>query len=427
MRAELLSVGTELLLGQIVDTNAAYLAQKLALAGIDLYFKTTVGDNWERISQALKNALARADLVITTGGLGPTEDDLTKEVIADVLGLRLILHQESLDALEFYFARRGITMAANNRKQALIPEGARPIPNPRGTAPGIIVERGGKTIIAMPGVPREMKGMMEDSVMPFLATLQDPQSSPPILKSRILRIAGIGESSVAEKVADILAAQSNPTIAPLAHTGEVHLRITAKAADEHQADRLIGDVEAKLRDRLGEAVFGTDEDTLEEVVGRLLRRHRLTLSVAESCTGGLVAHRITNIPGSSDYFRGGIVSYSVQMKTELLGVPAEVVHTFGTVSSQVAMEMARAARRLTGSDLALAVTGNAGPATEPAPGAQKAGEVGLIFAGLATTEPDKDHWQRFNFVHDRITNKNWAAQAALNMLRLHLQNHAPNL
>ncbi|MCL4515104.1 MAG: competence/damage-inducible protein A [Firmicutes bacterium] len=420
MRAELLSVGTELLLGQIVDTNAAYLAQKLAQVGIDLYFKTTVGDNWDRISQALKNALARADLVITTGGLGPTGDDLTKEVIAEVLDAGLILDQDSLDALESYFTRRGIAMAPNNRKQALIPDCARPIPNPRGTAPGIIAQKGGKMIIAMPGVPREMKGMMEDTVMPFLATLPEPQSGAKILKSRVLRIAGIGESSVEDKVADLLAAQNNPTVAPLAQTGEVHLRITAKAADEQEADGLIGEVEARLRERLGEAVFGVDEETLEEVVGRLLRQRRLTLAVAESCTGGLVAHRLTNIPGSSDYFRGGIVSYSVEMKTGLLGIPGEVIGRFGTVSREVALEMARAARRIAGADLALAVTGNAGPATEPTPDGRGEGEVGLVFIGLATPDARKDGWQRFNFVQDRATNKQWAAQAALNMLRLRL-------
>jgi nicotinamide-nucleotide amidase len=319
MNAEILTVGTELLLGQIVDTNAAFIAERLAEAGIDVYFKTTVGDNPSRIEAALRQALQRAQVVLCTGGLGPTEDDLTRDVVAAVTGRPLCLDPALLAQIQARFARRGIPMAKNNERQAQVPEGAEVLENPRGTAPGLLLRvEPDRTIVLLPGVPAEMRPMLTETVLP---RLREAYGLKGRIRSRVLRTTGVSESRVDELLGDLWA-ERNPTIALLARSGEIHVRLTAKAETEAELTRLLDVREAQVRERLGDIVFGRDEESLEVVVGRLLLARRLTLAVAESCTGGLVGHRMTNVPGSSAYFDRGVVVYSNQAKTDLLGVPA---------------------------------------------------------------------------------------------------------
>ncbi|HBR33262.1 MAG TPA: competence/damage-inducible protein A, partial [Firmicutes bacterium] len=297
MRAEIISVGTELLLGEILDTNAAFLSRELAAVGIELYHRTTVGDNDGRLRQALEEALDRADLVITSGGLGPTTDDLTKETVAAVLGLPLVLDQPSRQSIEEYFAQAGRKMTENNYKQALIPEGGEALPNPKGTAPGVAVRKGEKLIICLPGPPRELVPMFRSYVLPKIQG-----ESRGVIRSRLLRLSGMGESVLAEEIADLLAEQTNPTLAPLASDGEVRLRITAHAKTQAAAEARIAEMETKLRRRLGQNIYGADDDSLEAVVVALLRERGQTLAVAESCTGGLLADRLTDVPGASVVF-----------------------------------------------------------------------------------------------------------------------------
>ncbi|MBI3080530.1 MAG: competence/damage-inducible protein A, partial [candidate division NC10 bacterium] len=315
MNAEILTVGTELLLGQIVDTNAAFIAERLAEAGIDVYFKTTVGDNPSRIEAALRQALQRAQVVLCTGGLGPTEDDLTRDVVAAVTGCPLRLDPTVLAQIRARFARRGVPMARNNERQAQVPEGAEVLENPRGTAPGLLLRLDpDRTVILLPGVPAEMRPMLTETVLP---RLREAYGLKGRIRSRVLRTIGVSESKVDELLGDLWA-ERNPTIALLARSGEIHVRLTAKAETEGELTHLLDDREAQVRERLGDIVFGRDEEILEVVVGRLLLARRLTLAVAESCTGGLVGHRITNVPGSSAYFDRGVVVYSNQAKTSLL-------------------------------------------------------------------------------------------------------------
>jgi len=373
MRAELVSIGTELLLGQIVDTNAAYLAAKLAEIGVGVYFKTTVGDNLERARLALEQALARSDALVCTGGLGPTADDVTSEAVAALTGTQLVLHQPSLDHIQRLFHHRQLPLLDSHRKQALIPSGALPLPNPVGSAPGYILELRGKLIAALPGVPSEMRAMAEESLLPYLA---ERTGGELVIKSRVLRFAGIGESMLEERTRELFASE-NPTIAYLAQPGEAHLRITARAASRSQADAMIAAMQQAVLERLGEAYFGADQDTLESAVGARLRQLGLTLATAESCTGGLLGDRITNIPGSSAYYQGGVVSYSNRAKVELLGVPSPVIAAHGAVSAETALAMAGGARARLRADLALAITGVAGPG-----GGTAAKPVGLVYLAL---------------------------------------------
>ncbi|MGH2406116.1 MAG: competence/damage-inducible protein A, partial [bacterium] len=328
MRAELISVGTELLLGQITDTNAAYLARLLATHGVDVLHKQTVGDNLERVRAAVDLALARADLVVMTGGLGPTEDDLTAEAVALAAGLPLVFDQAVADIIAGFFAQRRRTAPESIFRQARIPSGAQVIPNRRGTAPGLVVPTSGRTIFMFPGVPHEMEGLVADGLIPWL----EARMKGDVIRSRVLRIAGLGESVVEERVRDLIHG-SNPTVAPLAKLGEVHLRITAKGTREATAG-LIADAEAGLRARLGEAVFGTDEQSLHEATARLLIERGLTLAVAESCTGGLIASRLTEVPGASAFLKAGFVPYSNEAKTRDLGVPLELIAEHGAVSAE---------------------------------------------------------------------------------------------
>ena len=409
MRAEILSVGTELLLGQITDTNAAYIARELAALGIDLYFKQTVGDNPSRIQEAVRLALSRADAILITGGLGPTEDDLTVDAVASALGEELVEDPAVTEHVRRFFAARGRVPTPNVFKQALVPRSARVIPNTRGTAPGIHLERDGRMLFIMPGVPYEMEGMMQDYVVPALKA----RTGGEVIRSVVLRVTGEGESAVEMRIKDLLAA-TTPTIAPYAKLGEVHLRLTSKGSEQAIAAQLT-EGERLVRERLGELIYGRDDETLERVVGELLIARRATLSVAESCTGGLLAQRITSVPGSSTYFIEGIVAYSNEAKTALLGVPRETLEADGAVSAPVAEAMAQGIRARAMTTYALSITGIAGPGggTEEKP-------VGLVYLGLADEGGTQHRRLTFGAQAGRAGIRHLAAQAALNLLRLHI-------
>ncbi|ADL12992.1 competence/damage-inducible protein A [Acetohalobium arabaticum] len=411
MRAEIVSIGTELLLGQIVDANSAYIAEKLADLGIDLYYQMTVGDNQERLQKVLKRSLEHSDIVITTGGLGPTDDDLTREAVAEVMGVDLIKDEKLEEQIRGFFAELEREMTVNNLSQAYLPAGAEPIINSRGTAPGIIIERNGKTVISMPGVPPEMKQMMNKKVIPYL---HDKAGSKELIKSKVLRVCGYGESSLETEIKDILDSQTNPTVALLSDKAEVHLRLTAKAGNQKMADNLINQVEAELRERLGDDIFGIDDETMEKVVGDRLREEVLTLAVAESCTGGLIGHRITNVSGSSDYFKQGVVVYSNQAKKDLVQVKEETLSEYGAVSRETACEMAEGVKELADTDLGIAVTGIAGPT-----GGSEEKPVGLVYMGLA--DDKKVGSFKFKFHGSRKQIKYLTSQYTLDKLRRYLE------
>jgi nicotinamide-nucleotide amidase len=403
-----ISVGTELLLGQITDTNATYICQRLAECGLPVYFRQTVGDNFQRVQEAFRLAWSRAELVVFTGGLGPTEDDLTKEAVAAALGAELVEDPDSLAHLEQFFARRGRTMTPNQRRQALIPKGAVAIPNRWGTAPGVFWEVDGRVVVMVPGVPREMRGMVDEFVVPELR--RRGWVGEEVIRSRVLRTVGIGEGQLEEMIRDLIHT-TNPTVAPLAHVGEVHLRITARGAPEEVA-HLLDEAEARLRDRLGDAVYGVDNQTLDEVVGTLLRQAGLRVAVAESCTGGLVGERLTAVPGSSAYFLGGVVAYSNEAKVQLLGVARALLEQFGAVSAEVAEAMARGVREAFRADVGVAVTGIAGPG-----GGTEAKPVGRVFLALADEQGCRSARSDFGEEPGREGIRRLASQAALNLLR----------
>ncbi len=410
MGAELLTIGTELLLGQIVDTNAAWMAQRLAEAGIDVFYKSTVGDNWGRIEAAMRLAMSRADVVLMTGGLGPTEDDLTRDVLAAVLERPLRLDPEVLTAIEQRFARRRVPMPENNRKQAMVPEGAEVLHNPRGTAPGLWIRRGPCALACMPGVPSEMRPMLLDQVVPRIRANFDIRSR---IVSRVLKTCGISESTLDQRIGDYFREMRNPTIGVLAHAGEIHVRLTCKGDDPGEIAAKLDALEEKIRARLGHLVFGRDEDTLEAVVGRLLRERHATLAIAESCTGGLVASRVTDIAGSSDYFERGVVAYSVAAKQSMLDVSPSLIQQQGVVSLEVARAMAAGVRRISGADLGLATTGIAGPG-----GGTSETPVGLVCVALAWEGGDGA--REFRLLGDRGQVKFRGSQMALEMVRRHL-------
>jgi nicotinamide-nucleotide amidase len=355
MKAEILSIGTELLLGEIVDTNSAFIASRLPALGIDLYFQHTVGDNLGRIVQTIGRAWQENDLVITTGGLGPTEDDLTREAIAEVLG-ETLYPDAGLEAwVRAIFARRNMPMPERNLKQAWLIPSARPIPNPRGTAPGWWVERDGKIIVAMPGVPAEMTRMWEEEVAPELAR----RSPGIVLVTRTLKTSGLSEAGVDERLSPLLKS-TNPSVGVYARADGIHVRFAAKAPTAAEARALIEPLELEARRLLGPVVWGTDDDTFEKVVGEMLAERGLTLAAMESCTGGLLADTLTNVPGSSRYFRGSIVTYATEVK-ELMGVDPQVIERYGVISEETALAMAAAARARLGADIGVGITGVAGP------------------------------------------------------------------
>ncbi len=411
LRAEIISVGTELLLGQIVDTNVVYLSQLLSQLGVDLYYRVTVGDNTARLTEALRTALSRADVVFTIGGLGPTQDDLTKETVAQVVGDEMLLDEELAAKLRAFFAARGVEMPETNLKQALVPKRGRSFPNPLGTAPAAAFEtEDEKAVIVLPGPPKEFKAIVDECVVPYLREKIGESSG--VIRSRVLRLTGIGESNVEDAIKHLIS-NPNPTVAPLASPGEVRLRITAKAPTADEAEAMIDDMDSKIVSVLGQFVFGRDEQTLERVVVESLIARRLTLAIAESCTGGLVANRITDVPGCSAIFLAGVVSYSNEAKKELLGVPEELLIVHGAVSEPVARAMAEGIRRVTGADIGVSTTGIAGPT-----GATASKPVGLVFTGLATDSGTVV--RRHQFFGDRTDIKLRASQAALDMVRMSL-------
>jgi len=405
MKCEIIAVGTELLLGNIVNTNAQYLSQKLADLGIDVYYHAAVGDNLQRLSNTIKEGLLRSDLIITSGGLGPTVDDLTKEGVADALGIDLLPDEATIKRIEGMFKAMGRTMTENNVKQGYIPEGAAILENDNGTAPGVLVEKDGKIVIMLPGPPKELYPMFEDKVLPYLRT-----KIKSTIRSRMLRVTGVGESAAEDMLKEIFKTQINPTIAPYAKDGEVHLRITAKAGTAEEADVMIDGMEAQVREILGDNIYGCDEETLEEVVVKLLRQNNLTLALAESCTGGLVANRITDVPGASETLMYGVVSYSNEAKMKLLGVKEETLKAYGAVSSETAEQMAVGVRRILNTDLGVSITGIAGPG-----GGSKEKPVGLCYLGIAYGEAVEVH--KLNFTGNRKKIKWNTGSRALDLLR----------
>jgi nicotinamide-nucleotide amidase len=416
VRCEIIGVGTELLLGQIVNTNAAWIGQRLADVGWDSLRQTVVGDNEERIAEAIREALGRADGIIITGGLGPTQDDVTREAIAAVAGVRLVRHPEIEQWLRERFSRLGgARMAEMNLKQADVPEGGRIIENPVGTAPGLIVEVGGKPIYAVPGVPREMERMVEDAVMPDLATRAGEGRA---IVSRTLRTAGIGESLLAERLTPLWDsfAAGGVTLAYLASAGEVRVRVTAVGHTREEALEEIAPVEAAIRKELGDLVYGLDDETLEAKIGRLLSSSKRTLGCAESLTGGLVGGRITTVPGASEYYLGGVVTYATEAKTTVLGVDRELLAEYGPVSEAVAGAMAEGVRRLLGASVGLATTGVAGPTEQ---GGQP---VGTLCLGVA--DADGTTTRKLRAPGDRGQIRAWATTGALDFLRRRLEGKA---
>lgn len=405
MKAETIAVGSELLLGQISNTNAQIISKALGEIGIDVFYHTCVGDNEERIRQVFKSAFERSDLIIFTGGLGPTLDDLTKETVASTLNLPLKTDEPSLKRIKEYFDRRGKTMTQNNLKQAMIPEGASPILNKKGTAPGVLLKHGGKIIVLLPGPPFEMEPMLRDTVIPYLAKFSDK-----IIFSRVLKFYGIGESSLEEVIKDLLVQQSNPTIAPLAKMGEVTLRITAKAEDENAARNLIKPVEDEILKRVGEYLYGYDDEKIEEIVAKMLFTNKKSIAIAESCTGGLVAHKLTNVPGVSKVFVEGVVSYSNKAKCDLLHVKHETLEKYGAVSEQTAKEMACGIRALAGTDIGVSITGIAGPS-----GGSQEKPVGLVYIGYA--DSNRILAEKHIFSGDRMDIKQRSADTALHLVR----------
>ena len=407
--ASIVSIGNEILSGQTVDTNAAHLSAELLSIGLPVVSSYAVGDEIERIVRALELAGSDADVTIVTGGLGPTDDDLTRKALAKFLGVELELHDELLERMREYFARRNFQMATKNEVQAYLPAGAGAPPNNHGTAPGIRAEANGRLFFAMPGVPSEMKQMFAESVMPELRQLAGGQA----VVVRKLRCFGAGESTIAQRLGTIMQRGRNPLINCTLHFGVITLHIVATAKDAETARQMALKDEESLRDTLGELVFGTGSQSLAEVVGEELARQGKSIAVAESCTGGLIAKLITDIPGASEYFTRAWVTYSNDAKSSELGVPAELIARHGAVSEQVARAMAQGARRKARTDFAIGITGIAGPggATEQKP------------AGLVYISVDSEHGcetKRCLFAHERRFVRQGSAQTALNMLRLKL-------
>jgi len=397
MKAEIIAVGTELLLGQIVDTNSAHIAQQLTTIGLDLHFKSTVGDNLERIKSTMRSALGRSDIIITTGGIGPTLDDLTREAVAEVLGRPLVFQQPLFDQISDFFTRLGRTASPNNRKQAFIPEGAIPIENPVGTAPGFIAEKDGKVMIAVPGVPHEMRHFIEYAVLPYL---RGKLGIREVIVSRVLKLFGIGESLVDERLNDLIEAGSNPTIGLLAHTqiGEIHIRLTAKAAEREQAEALNASLEAKIRDRLQEFIFGVDEETFEGVLSALLRKAGLTVSAAETDFGSSIIQTLKLMEGSGQFFRAGVTVVRPEMAQKLLSVSPSLWTGEDAIGAPLAKAMAEGVRRLTGSDIAIGITGRVGK------GKGQDHVIHIALAHSGTTDCIEQRWpSAMRFVENRMT------------------------
>ena len=417
MIIELISVGTEILLGNITNTNARYLAEECAVLGLSNYYQVTVGDNEERLSDAIRTALGRADIVLLTGGLGPTEDDLTRETVAKVLGRGMHeepkVHQQIAD----YFKRMGIDKpTSNNWRQAMVIDGAEVVENYNGTAPGLIVKTDdGKVVIMIPGPPEEMQMMFQKSIAPYLAGMNKH-----VICSKTIKICGMGESKVADVIADMIQTQTNPTIAPYAKGGEVHLRITASGSDPKEARTSMKPIVNELKKRFGDLIYTTREnETLEQHVIGLLKRRQMTLTTAESCTGGLLAGTLINVPGASDIYNEGYITYANESKHKILGVKNKTLKNDGAVSEACAKEMAKGAAKAAGARAAVAVTGIAGPGggTEEKP-------VGLVY--IACCIDEKVWVERYQMSGDRQKIRNITVKRALDMLRRCIKKYEEN-
>ena len=414
MTVEILCVGTEILLGNIVNTNAKYLAEKCAQWGLSLYYQTVVGDNEERLKEAIETALNRSDVLITSGGLGPTNDDITKEMVAEALGLDLEMDERSKQLIEEYFARNNRSFPDNNYKQALIPEGGEALENKNGTAPAIMIETDktkakdkfpNKTVFCLPGPPRELHPMVDEYLVPYFK-----KKSNATIASKMVKLIGIGEGSAAEIIDDILRGSVNPTVAPYAKTNEVHLRITAKAENKEKADALIEPVFKEIDNRLGKFIYSTDEDeTLEDVVIKKAKEKNLKITTCESCTGGLLSGTLVNVSGASDCFDYGFVTYANEAKENLVGVSKEILEKHGAVSEECAISMAKGALEKASADIAVSTTGIAGPT-----GGTKEKPVGLVYIGVATK--DNAFAKRYVFNGNRKKVRDVAVVTALRML-----------
>ena len=407
--AELIAVGTELLLGNIANTDAQMISQGLSQLGINVYYHTVVGDNPQRVRQAVDIARGRADILITTGGLGPTCDDLTKVAVAQAFGKELVYHEPSAQRIRERFAQRGTPVTENNFQQAMVPEGCTVLDNDWGTAPGVAFQAGGTHVLMLPGPPRECAMMFRHRALPYLQKLSDG-----VIASRTVKTFGIGESAAEALLRDLMNALHNPTLAPYAKPTGTELRITAHAPTREEALRLIAPVEEQVKAILGDKVIGVDVDSLEEVCFALLKDRGLTVGTAESCTGGLLAKLLTDLPGSSAVFRGGVVSYTNGVKAGLLGVPQDLLDRYGAVSPQVAEAMARGAKASLGCDIALSTTGVAGPDAD-----DRGNPIGLVYLGLAWGAQSRVTEFRAGPV-ERERVRRQAAQTALDLLRRHL-------
>lgn len=407
--AELIAVGTELLLGNIANTDAQMISQGLSQLGINVYYHTVVGDNPQRVRQAVDIARDRADILITTGGLGPTCDDLTKVAVAQAFGKELVYHEPSAQRIRERFAQRGTPVTENNFQQAMVPEGCTVLDNDWGTAPGVAFQAGGTHVLMLPGPPRECAMMFRHRALPYLQKLSDG-----VIASRTVKTFGIGESAAEALLRDLMNALHNPTLAPYAKPTGTELRITAHAPTREEALRRIAPVEEQVKAILGDKVIGVDVDSLEEVCFALLKDRGLTVGTAESCTGGLLAKLLTDLPGSSAVFRGGVVSYTNGVKAGLLGVPQDLLDRYGAVSPQVAEAMARGAKASLGCDIALSTTGVAGPDAD-----DRGNPIGLVYLGLAWGDQCRVTEFRAGPV-ERERVRRQAAQTALDLLRRHL-------
>lgn len=375
MNGEIIAVGTELLLGNIINTNAQFLSEELSNLGINVYYQTVVGDNEDRLKKAIQAALNRADLLILTGGLGPTDDDLTKETVACLLGLSMYLHEESKSLIEKYLNKK---ISESNLKQAYVPEGSIVLKNDNGTAPGIIIEKNGKTVVLLPGPPKEMAPMFSEKVKPYLE-----KKSPFVMHSVILRLFGIGESSVGDEIKDLMQ-NDNPTVAPYAKDNETILRITARASSKEEADKMNAEMIKKIDERLGEFIYSHNDTPLHVVCARKLIEKNVSISFAESCTAGLLTSTLAEVPGVSSVLSESVVTYSNDAKERYLGVKHETLEKFGAVSKETASEMAVGIRARSKSDIGVSVTGIAGP-----DGGTKEKPVGLVYIGIATESETK--------------------------------------
>lgn len=407
---ELISVGTEILLGDILNTDAQFLSIELARLGISVIHQSTVGDNRERLLAQLKEAADRSDIIILSGGLGPTPDDLTKEVCCEFFGKKMFLHEPTVEKIKTYFSTKGMKMAQNNLKQAMLPKDCVIFPNDNGTAPGMAIEKDGVHILVLPGPPRELKPMFRNCAVPYLMQFSDR-----IIVSHNIRTFGIGESLMAERVNDLFDAE-NPTVAPYAKDGEALLRVTAMARTKEEAENLCKPVINEIKNRLDGFVYGVDYTCIEEAVIEKLKEKHIKVATAESCTGGLIAKRITDVPGASEVFDCGIISYANEIKHRVLGVSEDDLNKYGAVSEPVARQMAQGALKVSGADIAVSVTGIAGPDSD-----STNKPVGLVYIGLA----DRDNvWVRElrTSRKDRSYNRYVSASNALNMIRLYIDN-----